>query len=83
MLGEVILSVVLVLMVGLQLSRNPQEIRPSREERDQEIAGMGERGFPDTLVSEPAREGTSLDLLFVNRGEPAGDALAGCTVITK
>lgn len=48
MLGEATLSVVLVPMVGLQLTRYLQELQPHREERVQEIPGMWERGNPDT-----------------------------------
>lgn len=48
MLGEVALSLVLFLVVGLQLTRYLQEIQPSREERIQDIPGVWERGIPDT-----------------------------------
>lgn len=48
MLGEVTLSAVLILMVGVQLPRYLQQIQPSREERVQEIPGMWERSIPDT-----------------------------------
>lgn len=37
----------------------------------------GKEAFLTQLVSEPAREGTSQDLLFVNRGGLVGDAMVG------
>lgn len=79
LLGEVTLSVVLVLVEGLQLARHLQETQPSREERVQEIPECGKEAFLTQLMSEPAREGTSRGLFFVNRGGLVGDALLeGC-----
>lgn len=51
---------------------NPAERKGSRR-----FLECGKEAFLTHLVSAPAREGTSLELFFVNRGGLVGDALVG------
>lgn len=54
-----------------------KKFTPTEKKGSRRFLECGKEALLTQLVSEAAREGTSLDLFFVNRGEPVGDIVVG------
>ena len=76
-LGEVLQSLALVLMGDFSLPDVCWKYNTAERKQSRRFLECAEDNFLTQLVSEPAREGVPLDLLFVNREGLVGDVVVG------